>query len=274
MFDTAKGKTQLRDDQAIFDAYPFYGKNHAWEKNDGFRAGATLFHFLESLPEPLIPNDAHRKILQTWLDEFTRSRTTSDRSGSVKAIRSVLRQIPLLNLKVVLYMLDLFAVCTSNALGRPQRITSLAMKYHRCFFKLEVSDFSPLHEKAGHELAILQFLISHAKQFLEEDQQTAESGSELGMTELGYNHEMAESGSNLATAESGSEPGSPAEDPQMEDEERSVIFSVDPSGHPFIEQLLAMGITKDQIEENIDSVKLYIDQKCEYRPGRDLHYEY
>jgi serine/threonine protein kinase len=225
-----------KKEKAIFDAFPFYGRDHVWFKNDDFRAGATLFHFLDSLPEPLIPNDAHRRILQIWLNS-----TSGTTTRSIEPIRSIILQIPSPNLKVVLYMLDLFALCTKASLGRPQRISTLAMKYHRCFFRLRITEDSPLHERAGHEMPILQFIIRHSQCVLEPGDEPVTSIYVLDTTKQDRE--------------------TPKEDLEPPSAERSVIFSIDPSGHPLLEQLLAMGITKTQIEENMDSIKLYIEQK-------------
>ncbi|KAJ4297441.1 hypothetical protein N0V90_005332 [Kalmusia sp. IMI 367209] len=41
----------------------------------------------------------------------------------------------------------------------------------------------------------------------------------------------------------------------------SAIDTSDPSWQPLLKELLAMGITEDQIEENADFIKLYIEQK-------------
>ncbi|KAF2130939.1 WH1-domain-containing protein [Dothidotthia symphoricarpi CBS 119687] len=41
----------------------------------------------------------------------------------------------------------------------------------------------------------------------------------------------------------------------------SAIDTTDPSWQPLLKELLAMGITEDQIEENADFIKLYIEQK-------------
>ena len=49
----------------------------------------------------------------------------------------------------------------------------------------------------------------------------------------------------------------------------SAIDTTDPSWQPLLKELLAMGITEDQIEENADFIKLYIEQRKQEEKLKD-----
>ncbi|EKG18067.1 EVH1 domain-containing protein [Macrophomina phaseolina MS6] len=54
---------------------------------------------------------------------------------------------------------------------------------------------------------------------------------------------------------------SPATSSPNQSSRSSAIDTADPSWQPLLKELLAMGITEDQIEENADFIKMYIEQK-------------
>ncbi|CAO2651297.1 Nn.00g095940.m01.CDS01 [Neocucurbitaria sp. VM-36] len=53
----------------------------------------------------------------------------------------------------------------------------------------------------------------------------------------------------------------------------SAIDTTDPSWQPLLKELLAMGITEDQIEENADFIKLYIEQRKTEEKLKEEHSE-
>ncbi|KAL1639516.1 hypothetical protein SLS58_007820 [Diplodia intermedia] len=56
-------------------------------------------------------------------------------------------------------------------------------------------------------------------------------------------------------------PASPASPPPNQNGKSSTIDTADPAMQPVLQELLQMGITADQIEENADFIKMYIEQK-------------
>ncbi|CAO2655578.1 Nn.00g043810.m01.CDS01 [Neocucurbitaria sp. VM-36] len=155
-------------DESLIDMFNNSEAEFGWNLlnlHDSLDCGKLLYQFFSNLPEPLIPTD----IARTIVDGFRLGHQRRHRNR-IRILQETILNIPSPNRLTILYMLDLFTFCLMHSTTTSQII---AEKYRTCFLSEPREDF----EEGRVELErILKFMVDQAKELLGD---SISSGSEV-----------------------------------------------------------------------------------------------
>ncbi|KAH7346045.1 kinase-like domain-containing protein [Pyrenochaeta sp. MPI-SDFR-AT-0127] len=147
--------------RTAFDTPPSYGSDIDWTKYSASEAGETLYTYLCSLPEPLIPAAVARQLALVGavpLDGID-TRTGTDASALQSYVR-ILATLSMPRHHLLLYLLRVFEHYTGHCPAR-NTIKSIAKKYHSAIVRLN----NPIHDADVVAINIVRFMIGHSTDF-------------------------------------------------------------------------------------------------------------
>lgn len=255
-----------------------YGKTYHWRSQERINCRRLLFMFISRLPNQLLPSRSIRKLTDIWLRDTTRE-------SKILRIQEILLGIPAPSFTLIIYMLDLFAICAKHS------AFAIAEIYHPAFFG------PPSQTTLKRNLKILKFLIDHAKDILGGSiagRVIPERASEVvtmeePMAENPYlkkyppdNHvarELAERTTPVATSSTVSISAAAGEQEHSKNSHSafqssspgsqcpastSITDMANQSRKALIEQLLGEGVSEYQILKYTPFIEAYIEHDCEF----------
>lgn len=105
---------------AEFNASPQYGQDIDWSKYTAQDAANMLIYYLEWLPEPVIPPQLYNRFTQLVRDEdfvasFAAGKALPNAEFWIKHYQQLIQELSLANARLLLYLLDVLAVFTSDS---------------------------------------------------------------------------------------------------------------------------------------------------------------
>ena len=146
----------------IFDTAPSYGSDINWKGYTTGDAGATLYAYLSSLPDPLIP---YRDAEHLWLSRH--------RQDDASTFDQTVQGLPQSERHLLLYLLRVFHHCLLA--GKNYLVVNdtmqIAEKYHSIFLRL---DHGPKSDE--HAISLLYSMIKHAVRLFDHEEQRQRKG--------------------------------------------------------------------------------------------------
>jgi hypothetical protein len=146
----------------VFNNPPRYGKGLDWTGYSVRDASAVLHRYLRSLPKPLITPDFFQYMMFPPRRKPFRHPSSSEHQPLVARYQLALKRIPVFNRKLVLYLLDFFAMFAAKSELNGATTDVIVELYFPVFF---------LEDKADLELSMRQrfalgFMIDNQDNFV------------------------------------------------------------------------------------------------------------
>ena len=159
VFRVSGASKRINELQTIFNCPPKFGKGLSWEGFTVHDAANVFRRYLRELPEPIIPYDFYDKFRDAVIEDGHES----DEERSIQSLQTLISELPVLNSRLLLYILDLLAVFDSNSSINLMPASNLA-----AIFQPGVLSHAD-HEMSPHEYIrsqnTLAFLIKHQDKF-------------------------------------------------------------------------------------------------------------
>lgn len=167
-FVTKGQHARISDLENIFCKSPKYGRNIDWTGYTIYDAASLLLRYFRSLPEPIIPQRYYQRFVQL----FRRCVNSEGNKGdlrmsapvhtmTVDKIRSYIRQLPPLNRRLLLYVLDLLAFFAGDSKERGLARAKIISIFQPALLTLETVKMDTVEQRLATE-AIEAMVESHA----------------------------------------------------------------------------------------------------------------
>ncbi|KAF9639433.1 serine/threonine protein kinase [Lasiodiplodia theobromae] len=149
-----------------FNASPQYGKDIDWSKYTAQDAANMLIYYLEWLPEPVVPPQLYNRFTQLVRDEdfvasFAAGKALPNAEFWIKHYQQLIQELSLANARLLLYLLDVLAVFTSDSGINRMNFERLAKLFTGSLLKGLNHEFND-----SKSYLVLVFLIVNSNRFL------------------------------------------------------------------------------------------------------------
>jgi hypothetical protein len=151
-------KRKLQELQEVFDYPPTYGMGFDWASAPyatGFDAAQLIVRYLESLPEPLVPEEYYPRFCTVMTEQSTIE-------GQIELLQRLLIELPSLNRHLLIYLLDILAVIVANSDVNHVSTAALAEQFRSGILR---HSQSKKRAHTGSEFKVFEFLIDHQYSF-------------------------------------------------------------------------------------------------------------
>ena len=167
---------RIKDLQKIFDSPKRYGKDLNWSGYTVHDVANVLRRYLNQLPEPVIPLDFYEQFRDPL--RYHQAYAASDGDTNLKrdfdvqkVYRQLIRKLPPLNQRLLLYILDLLAFFASKSDQNRMTAANLATIFQPSILSHPTHDMAPKEYKLSQD--VLNILIENQGHFISGMKETA-----------------------------------------------------------------------------------------------------